>query len=48
MRGPQREKWKTNYVDMIQQESESWMDDGLDGEKEMGRSVSQQLDGKKV
>ena len=35
MRGPQREKWKTNYV--IQQESKSWMDDGWDREREMGR-----------
>lgn len=32
---------------MIQQESESWMDDGLDGEEEMGRGVSQQLEEEK-
>ena len=37
MRGPQRGKHKTNYVDMIQQESKSWMVDGWDGVAEMGR-----------
>lgn len=33
---------------MIQQENKSWADDGLDDEEEMGTSVNQQLDGKKV